>query len=114
MAESRREKIEAMLQAEPGDTFLRYSLALELAKEDREAEALELLGGLCKDEPPYVPAFFRTAQILSGDGVSEDAERVGLAREFLRKGIEVARTQGDLHAAGEMSELLSELGSLGE
>ena len=30
---SRREKIEAMLADEPGDSFLRYSLAMELDKE---------------------------------------------------------------------------------
>ena len=30
---SRREKIEAMLAHEPEDTFLRYSLAMELQKE---------------------------------------------------------------------------------
>ena len=30
---SRREKIEAMLADDPGDTFLRYSLAMELDKE---------------------------------------------------------------------------------
>ncbi len=37
---SRREKIEAMLADEPEDRFLRYSLALELAKEDRHEESL--------------------------------------------------------------------------
>ena len=34
---SRREKIEAMLAEDPGDTFLRYSLAMELDKEGDNA-----------------------------------------------------------------------------
>ena len=52
-----------------------------------------------------MPAFFRSAQLLA------DIDDIDGAREFLRVGIETARAQGDLHAAGEMSEMLSDLGS---
>lgn len=102
---NRRQKIEEMLQIEPDDVFLRYSLALELAKEDRLPESLTLLRGLCDSSPPYVPAFFRSAQLLA------DNDDFNGAREFLRVGIETAREQGDLHAAAEMSEMLGDLGS---
>ena len=61
---SRREKIEAMLRDEPGDTFLRYSLALELDKEGRHDDSLAWLGELMRDAPPYVPAFFMAGQQL--------------------------------------------------
>jgi hypothetical protein len=37
-------------------------------------------------------------------------DRIEEARSFLRDGIEAARTQGDAHAAGEMSEFLASLG----
>lgn len=105
---SRREKIEAMLADEPGDTFLRYSLAMELRSEGDHARSIEKLTELTHDTPPYVPAFFMAAQQLV------DLDQVERAREFLREGIEEARRQGDSHAAAEMSELLSALGSLGE
>ncbi|MCA9133170.1 MAG: tetratricopeptide repeat protein [Planctomycetales bacterium] len=105
---SRREKIEEMLRAEPQDTFLRYSLAMELSNEGRVPEALEILQRLCEQTPAYVPAYFRSAQILA------DESEIEAARGFLRTGIEEARRQGDLHAAGEMGEMLAELGSLGE
>ena len=101
---SRREKIEAMLADEPGDTFLRYSLAMELDKEGANAESLENFGELTRDQPPYVPAFFMAAQQLARLG------RFAEARGYLRDGIEAARTQGDAHAAGEMSEFLASLG----
>jgi hypothetical protein len=39
--------------------------------------------------------------------------RTEAARTILRDGIEAARTQGDTHAAGEMSEFLASLGSDG-
>jgi hypothetical protein len=41
-----------------------------------------------------------------------DLNRVEESRSFLRDGIEVARSQGDMHAAAEMSEMLSDLGQL--
>lgn len=101
---SRREKIEAMLVDEPQDTFLRYSLAMELDKESEHEESLELLAELSRDDPPYVPAFFMSGQQLAR------LQRTDEARAFLRDGIEQARKQGDSHAAGEMSEFLATLG----
>ncbi len=105
---SRREKIEAMLEEDPTDTFLRYSLAMELDKETEHQRSLELLAGLSHDDPPYVPAFFMAGQQLTRLG------RINEARGYLRDGIESARVQGDAHAAGEMSEFLASLGELPE
>jgi predicted Zn-dependent protease len=105
---SRREKIEAMLQDEPQDQFLRYSLACEYDNEDRPAESLALLQGLMADQPPHVHSFLRGAQLLVKVGRTADA------RTTLRTGIEAARQQGELHAAGEMGELLASLGAMGE
>lgn len=108
MASSRRERIEAMLVDEPNDSFLRYGLALELAKEGENDRSLALLEGLTKDSPPYVPAFFMAAKQLV------ELERVSQGRSYLRSGIDAARQQGDHHAAGEMSEYLATLGGAGE
>jgi tetratricopeptide (TPR) repeat protein len=101
---SRREKIEAMLAEEPRDTFLRYSLAMELDKEGAHDESLSHLVELTRDDPPYVAAFFMAGQQLARLGRTEDA------RGVLREGIDEARKQGDAHAAGEMSEFLASLG----
>lgn len=105
---SRREKIEAMLADDPQDTFLRYSLAMELDKEGRHDESLAKLAELTTDDPPYVPAFFMAGQQLVR------LQRIAEARTYLRNGIETARVQNDAHAAGEMSEFLASLGELGE
>lgn len=104
----RREKIEAMLAEDPSDTFLRYSLAMELRSEGTHEESLRHLESLTKETPPYVPAFFMAAQQLV------DLDRVAEARDYLRTGIDQAREQGDSHAAAEMSEYLAMLGELGE
>ncbi len=103
---TRRQKIESMLADEPRDVFLRYSLALEMVNDEECEPAIDLLQQLCVESPPYVPAFFRCAQIMA------DLNRVDESRTFLRDGIEVARAQGDMHAAAEMSEMLSDLGQL--
>lgn len=101
---TRREKIEAMLVDQPSDTFLRYSLSMELDKEGEHERSLAGLRGLTKDAPPYVPAFFMAGQQLAKLG------RIEEARAILRDGIEAARAAGDAHAAGEMSEFLASLG----
>lgn len=101
---TRREKIEALLAEDPADAFLRYSLAMELDKLGESEESLTLYRGLTRDTPPYVPAYFMAAQQLAR------LERIEESRELLRDGIEIARQQGNSHAAGEMSEFLAGLG----
>ncbi|MGL4514537.1 MAG: hypothetical protein ACRCT8_15720 [Lacipirellulaceae bacterium] len=105
---TRLERIRAMLVDEPSDTFLRYSLAMELDKEGDNDASLAQLGELTREATPYVPAFFMAAQQLAR------LSRVAEARSFLRDGIDEARRQGDAHAAGEMSEFLASLGALGD
>ena len=105
---SRREKIEKMLAADPSDTFLRYSLAMEYRSEGNALASLEILDALIQDQTPCVAAFFMAAQQLADQG------RIEESRDYLRRGIDEARTQGDAHAAAEMSELLTSLGDYGE
>ena len=108
MTASRIDKIRTMLEDDPEDTFLRYSLAMEQEKIG-ELDASETgLRSLMGEETPYVPAFFMLAQHLA------KRDRVNDARTVLRSGIEQARQQRDDHAAGEMSEFLASLGNLGE
>lgn len=105
---NRREKIEAMLEDDPTDMFLRYSLAMELRTEGDHTRSLAQLDELMKEEPACVPAFFMAGQQLV------DLDRIDAARTALRNGIEEARKQGDAHAAAEMSDFLTSLGDLGE
>jgi tetratricopeptide (TPR) repeat protein len=100
---SRREKIEAMLVDDPGDTFLRYSLAMELDKEGDHDASLARFAELSRDDPPYVPAFFMAGQQLVRLG------RIDEARAILGNGIAAAHSQDNLHAAGEMTEFLASL-----
>src|SRR6476659_10260926 len=102
---SRREKIEAMIVDDPGDTFLRYSLAMELDKEGNHDGSLTRFAELTREDPPFVPAFFMAGQQLVRLG------RIGEAGSILKNGIAAAQTQNDFHAAGEMTEFLASLGN---
>ena len=105
MTTTRIDKIQAMLQDDPRDAFLRYTLAMEYRKLDENNKSLELLAELANNEEPrYVAAFFMAAQQLV------ELDRIEEARTLLRDGIDEARRQDNHHAAAEMSELLSEIG----
>lgn len=104
----RLDQILQLLQATPEDTFLRYALAMEYRSLGETSAAAAEFEQLIASQPPHVPSFFMYGQMLAEQGETE------AARGVLRGGIEQARTQGDAHAAGEMSEFLAELGQLGE
>ncbi len=105
---SRLEQLQQMLAENPEDTFLQYALAMEMGNAGQDEEGLRLFRGLMASEPPYVPAFFMAGQKLAS------LQRFDEARDVLRSGIDQARQQNDLHAAGEMSEFLASLGQFGE
>jgi len=105
---TRREKVQAMLVDEPDDIFLRYVLAMEWQKEEEYEKSIAGFRELMAGDPPYVPAYFMLGQLYAKTG------EINSSRDVLRDGIEHARTQGDTHAAGEMSEFLAGLGELGE
>jgi thioredoxin-like negative regulator of GroEL len=63
---TRLEKIQAMLQDDPTDSFLRYSLAMEYASHGQDDNALVAFTSLTKDKKPHVAAFFQAAQLLLG------------------------------------------------
>jgi hypothetical protein len=92
-----------MLVGDPHDTFLRYSLAMELDKEGEHDASVAKFMELTRDNPPYVPAFFMAGQQLAR------LSRIDEARAVVREGITAARNQGDAHAEREMSDFLASL-----
>jgi len=97
---SRLEQLREMLGKEPEDEFLNYAVALELDKLEQHDESLQLFEKLMAFDPPYVPAFFMAGQMLNR------LDRIDEAQRLLTEGIKHARSQGNSHAAGEMTEYL--------
>jgi predicted Zn-dependent protease len=101
----RRLKLEQSLADDPGDTFLRYGLALQCLREGDVAEGRSRLLALIADHPDdQVAAHQQLGQSYLEAGETREAEAM------LRAGIAKAQTRGDWHAAAEMEGLLAQLG----
>ena len=102
-SQTRREKIEAMLADDPNDPELHYMLAMEHVSQGDDAGAVRCFERLFTVAPTYPPAYHMAGQALARLG------RIDEARTVLQKGIAIALSRNDSHAAGEMQALLESL-----
>jgi len=116
---SRREKIEAMLVDDPGDTFLRYSLAMELDKENEHDASLAKFGShlytwFQSPSPttfaqggftPYIYpityfllvfifTFFYTSIAFNSKEIAENLQKQGGFLEGIRSGLQTEKALG--------------------
>lgn len=98
----RRLMLEASLAEDPGDTFLRYGLALQCLRDGDLAEGRQRLSDLIDEHPDdQIAAYQQLGQSYLDGG---EADR---ARAVLTTGIAKANARGDWHAAAEMDGLLA-------
>jgi predicted Zn-dependent protease len=96
----RLEQLLELLKADPNDSFVRYGVAMELAKAGRLEESLAEFRELLKRDPDYVAGYF-----MAGRTCEQNADNEA-AKNFYRDGIATANRVGDTHAAGEISAAL--------
>lgn len=100
------DKVEALreiLAQDPGNSFARYGVAMELASRGETESALAEFETLLTGNPGYTAGYFMSAQTLAAAGRRTEA------MEQLRRGIGCAEREGNRHAAGEMQAMLDEL-----
>jgi Tfp pilus assembly protein PilF len=102
---SRKQQLEEMLAEDASDPFLRYGLAMEYVSEGDDEGALARFRAMFADCPDYVPAYLQAGQGLVRLGRPAEAAQV------FRQGIDIARRQGDLHAAEEMQGFVDSIAS---
>ena len=105
-SQSKMDKIKGLkeiLALEPGNSFARYGLAMELARLGDTATALVEFDTLLANDPGYTAGYHMSAQMLADAG--RDAEAI--AR--LKVGIQCASGSGNRHAASQMQAMLDEL-----
>jgi len=100
---NRLEKLQSLLKIEPNDAFLNFGLAMELAKAERFDESLAQFDRVQAIDPHYIAAYFQKGRTLLSMG------EVDRAKAELNRGMAAATESGDLHARGEMEELLASL-----
>ncbi len=104
MDNPRLEALKAMVSQNPGDSFLRYGLAMEYRNGGDLEGAVREFRELIAANPDYGPAYFHGGQTLERLG------RVDEARSMYEAGVEVTRRKGDAHALAEMQGALDLLG----
>jgi tetratricopeptide (TPR) repeat protein len=95
--------LEKLLAAEPHDAFLLYGMALEHAKTNNHAKAIEWYDRCLAADPAYCYAYFHKARSQAALGQTEKAIAT------LTTGSVAARRAGDGHAASEIQAYLDEL-----
>lgn len=101
---SRIKSIRDLLQSSPDDTFLLYSLGMELLGEGHADEAVDPFGKLLELDPEYLAGYTQLGQALTAVG------DVPGARAAFEAGLVVADRQNDRHSRDRLELLLKALG----
>ncbi len=96
----RLDQLLELLKTDENDSFVRYGVAMELAKAGRFDESLAQFTELLKRDPKYVPGYFMMGRTYEQSG------DIAAAKDTYTRGIAVAKQVGDLHAAGEIQQAL--------
>jgi len=93
-----------MVAQNPGDSFLRYGLAMEYRNSGDLQSAMSEFQALMEASPDYAATYFHAGQTLERLGRAEEA------RTVYQRGIEVTTRKGDQHARSELQGALDLLG----
>ena len=103
METSRANMFRKLVERDPNNPMILYSLGNELFKEEKYAEARECLSRAIRNKPDYSVAYRTLGRALYELG--EDAE----ARRVFAEGREVARRNGDLQTVKEIGVFVRRL-----
>jgi Tfp pilus assembly protein PilF len=90
----------SMLESEPQDIFLNYSLGLEYVATNNFALAEEQFKKTLNFKPDYIPAFFHLGKLY------EQTKNVIEALNCYKQGLEFAKQQKNNKAVNELSEAI--------
>ena len=98
--DNRIEALLVMLQAEPQDVFLNYSLGLEYVATNNFGLAEEQFKKTLKYRSDYIPAYFHLGKLY------EQIKNVTEALNCYQIGLEMAKKQNNNKAVNEISEAI--------
>jgi tetratricopeptide (TPR) repeat protein len=104
MSGTRLDALKSMVEQNPGNSFLRYGLAMEYRNTGDLEGAVREFRGLIAADPDYHAAYFHGGQTLERLG------RLDEARSLYETGVAVTRRKGEQHALSEMQGALDMLG----
>lgn len=101
---SRIDTIKGLLEQDPGNSRMRYMLAMETANSGDLAGAVRIYEELLSADPNYNAAYFHGGQAL------EKLGRIDEARAIYERGIDATSHNGDGHTRSELMGALNSLG----
>ena len=96
--------MKSMVAADPGNSFLRYGLAMEYKNGGFLDAAVAEFRSLIAADPNYSAAYFHGGQALERLGQLDEA------RELYMEGVAVTTRKGEEHARSELQTALALLG----
>jgi len=108
MSEARIQQLKSFAQADPGDTFTRFALALEYLKQDDVGQAEKIFLDIMVAQPDYTGVYYHLGKIYELKKEPEEAKRI------YSKGIVICRNEKDNHSLQELQQALDEISDQGE
>lgn len=93
-------QLRSFIAASPDEAFPRYALALELKGTGDHAQAAVELAELLRRKPDYLAGYLQQGMLLQTLGRNEEA------KDFYRRGQELARRTGDGKTLSELTQAL--------
>lgn len=87
----------------PGDSFSKFALALELRKEGNYKNARILFEDILSSDPDYVGVYYHLGKLY------EALDRLSDAKQLYEQGIQVADKQNENRTKQELKEALQQL-----
>jgi predicted Zn-dependent protease len=101
MKPTRLEQLQQLINAEPGDDFLLFALAMEYLSLNNKVLALEHFESLRLKSPDYLPLYYQLATLLN------ELSKKDQATGILEAGIELAKRLKQNKTQMELQNLLS-------
>ena len=99
----RLQRLQQLLESAPNDSFALFAIAKEHEYLGQPEQALDYYLRLLATDPAYVGLYYHLGKLY------EKLERPADALLTYRRGMDVARQAGDLHALGELDGARLEL-----
>lgn len=100
---ARADQLKAMLEKDPDDVFLNFSLGMEFKAANEAERALRQFDRVIELDATYLSAYIRKSEVLVG------LQRFDDARASLTRAADVARQSADQHMLDNVNELLEQL-----
>lgn len=96
-------RLNALLEQQPEDAFLRHALGLEYLKAGEQGKAEEWFRAALEKDPQHIGTYYHLVELLMKSGRPEEAVR------FCELGLPACKAAGDDHAWRELNMLYEEL-----